>query len=66
MGRPSVTSYSIFFYTFDVMSPSDYLFSGNRSSARNVSDALKTEVYRYLRDTPRYYQFNQHALFRVR
>ena len=44
-GGASVNSYSGFQYTFDVLSPSDYLFSGNGSAVRNVSNSLEAEVY---------------------
>ena len=41
----SVLSYSDFAYTFDVLSPSSYLFMGSGSSLRNVSDAMEAMVY---------------------
>ena len=44
-GGVSVVSYSGFQYTFDVLSPSDYLFGGNGSATRNVSNSLEAEVY---------------------
>ena len=44
-GGASVNSYSGFIYTFDVESTSDYLFSGNGSAIRTVSDALEAQVY---------------------
>ena len=44
-GGVSVMSYSGFQYTFDVLSPSDYLFGGNGSAVRIVMDSLEAEVY---------------------
>ena len=44
-GGASVLSYSGFTYTYDVLSPSSYLFMGSGSSLRNVSDAMEAMVY---------------------
>ena len=44
-GGASVNSFSDFQYTFDVVSPADYLFTGSVSATRDVSNSLEAEVY---------------------